>query len=50
MSRKTIVMMGMIIGSFTGAYAAIFLGAQAISYASLLTSAAGGILGIWITY
>jgi len=50
MSRKSIVMMGMIIGSCAGGYAATLFGAGVISFASLLGSTAGGILGIWVAF
>ncbi|MGA2508077.1 MAG: hypothetical protein ABSF80_11455 [Chitinispirillaceae bacterium] len=48
MSRKSIIMMGMVLGSCTGGYAVTLLGADAISFPSLLGSTAGGLLGIWI--
>jgi hypothetical protein len=47
MSRKTLIMTGMVVGSFAGGYAATLFGADAISFGSLLGSTAGGILGIW---
>jgi uncharacterized membrane protein YfcA len=50
MSRKSIIMLGMIIGSFAGGYMPILLGADAFSLTSLLGSGAGGILGIWLAY
>ena len=50
MSRKAIIIMGMIGGSFAGGYAAILFGIEAISFPSLLASTAGGILGIWIAF
>jgi len=40
----------MIIGSFAGGYLPGLLGAGGFSLASLLGSAAGGILGIWIAF
>jgi hypothetical protein len=40
MSRKTVIMAGMIIGSFAVGYVATLLGAAAISFASLLGSTA----------
>jgi len=42
--------MGMIGGSFVGAYAVTLFGAEAISFTSFLGSTAGGILGIWIAF
>jgi uncharacterized membrane protein YeaQ/YmgE (transglycosylase-associated protein family) len=50
MSRKSMIMLGMIIGSFAGGYMPILLGADALSLTSLLGSVAGGILGIWLAY
>ena len=48
MSRKSIVMMGMVFGSCAGGYAVTLLGADVISFPSLLGSTAGGLFGIWI--
>ncbi len=50
MSRKSMIMLGMIIGSLAGGYMPALLGADAFSLTSLLGSVAGGILGIWIAY
>jgi hypothetical protein len=50
MSRKTMIMIGMIIGSIAGGYLPGLLGADAFSLTSLLGSGAGGILGIWIAF
>jgi uncharacterized membrane protein YeaQ/YmgE (transglycosylase-associated protein family) len=50
MSRKKIIIIGMIIGSFAGGYLATLFGVEAISFFSLLVSTAGGILGIWIAF
>jgi outer membrane lipoprotein SlyB len=50
MSRKVMIMLGMIIGSFAGGYLPGLLGADGLSLASLLGSGAGGILGIWIAF
>ena len=46
MSRKSFIMIGMVIGSVAGGYAPILLGADSVS-ASLAGSAIGGLLGIW---
>jgi hypothetical protein len=46
MSRKSFIMIGMVIGSIAGGYAPILLGADSIS-ASLIGSSIGGFLGIW---
>ena len=50
MSRKAIIIMGMIGGSFAGAYVVTFFGAESISFSSFLGSTAGGILGIWVAF
>jgi len=46
MSRKSIIMIGMFIGSIAGGYIPILLGADSI-YVSLIGSTIGGFLGIW---
>jgi hypothetical protein len=50
MSRKSIIMGGAMLGSWGGGYLATVLGADAISFASVLLGCAGGILGIWLAY
>ena len=50
MSRKSMIIFGMIIGSLAGGYVPSLMGADSISFISLLGSVAGGILGIWIAY
>lgn len=50
MSSKTMIMIGMVVGSIIGGYLPILFGASFLSLWSLLGSAAGGLLGIWITY
>ena len=49
MSRKTLIMIGMVLGSIAGGYAPMLLGADSI-FASLIGSAMGGFLGIWGAY
>ena len=46
MSRKSIIMIAMVIGSIAGAYVPILLGADSI-YVSLIGSTIGGFIGIW---
>jgi len=46
MSRKSFIMIAMVICSIAGGYAPILLGADSIS-ASLVGSTIGGLLGIW---
>jgi hypothetical protein len=50
MSSKSIVMLGMVVGSIIGGYVPVLFGASFFSLWSVLGSAAGGLLGIWITY
>jgi hypothetical protein len=48
-SRKKLIMLGMIAGSIAGGYAPSLFGVDGLM-ASLLSSIAGGLLGVWITY
>jgi hypothetical protein len=48
MSRKKMVMMGMVVGSIAGGYLPSLLGAGSGLFLSLLGSGAGGLLGIWV--
>jgi len=50
MSRKSMIMFGIVIGSMAGGYVPTLLGADTFSVASLLGSTVGGILGIWLAY
>ena len=50
MSRKSIIMFGMTIGSIAGAYLPVLLGADTLSFTSLFGSGIGGILGIWLAF
>ncbi len=50
MSRKTLVMGGMVIGSLAGGYIPVIFGAGLLSYASVLGNGLGGILGIIVVY
>ena len=50
MSRKTIIIIGMIVGSTIGGYLPTLFGAHAISYWTLLGSTIGGFLGIYIAF
>jgi hypothetical protein len=43
-------MLGMLLGSVAGGFAASLFGAGAFSFTSLACSTAGGILGIWIAF
>jgi hypothetical protein len=50
MSRKSIIMLGMIVGSCIGGYATTLFGSDMLSIASLIGSAIGGIAGLWIAF
>jgi hypothetical protein len=50
MSRKTLVWIGLSIGSLVGGYVPLLWGADVLSFSPLLFSAAGGILGIWLGF
>ena len=50
MSAKTVVMLGMIVGSAVGGYAPMLIGISPFSFTSLFTSAIGGVIGIIIAY
>ncbi|MCL5784757.1 MAG: hypothetical protein M1142_05410 [Patescibacteria group bacterium] len=50
MSTKTLVMLGMTIGSIIGGYVPVLFGASMLSYTSVLGSGVGGLLGIWAGY
>ena len=50
MSRKILVMLGMVIGSLAGGYIPVLFGAGLLSFTSVIGNGIGGILGIWISY
>jgi hypothetical protein len=50
MSSKSIVMIGMVVGSIIGGYIPILFGVSFLSLWSILGNAVGGLFGIWITY
>jgi len=50
MSRKSLIMIGMTIGSIAGGYVVTLFGASALSFSSIIGSVIGGILGIWIAF
>lgn len=50
MSRKALVMIGMVIGSYAGGYIPVLFGADLFSYTSIIGNAIGGIIGLWIAY
>ena len=46
MSRKSFIMLAMVVGSVVGGYAPVLLGADSVT-ASLVGSTIGGLLAIW---
>ena len=50
MSAKTLVFIGMTIGSIAGGYVASLFGAGLLSYSSVLLSGLGAIVGVWVGY
>jgi MtN3 and saliva related transmembrane protein len=49
MSRKKLIMLGMVIGSIAGGYLPVLFGSDG-PMLSLLGSTVGGIIGIWIGF
>ena len=50
MSKKSLVSIGMIAGSIIGGYVPAIFGISLFSFASILMSGIGAILGVWIGY
>ena len=50
MSEKSIVMIGLVVGSAIGGYIPILLGASFLSYSSVIGNAIGGLIGVYIGY
>jgi predicted MFS family arabinose efflux permease len=50
MSSKSIVMIGMVIGSSIGGFIPNLWGSNFLSMSSVLLTAVGGIIGIWVGY
>lgn len=48
--RKTLVGIGLVVGSVVGGYIPILWGANLFSYSSLFGNTIGAIAGIYITY
>jgi hypothetical protein len=48
MGRKSLVWIGMAVGSALGGYLPALWGGDLLSFSSLILSAVGGILGIWL--
>ena len=50
MSTKTLVTIGMVIGSLAGGYLPVLWGGSALSFSSIIFSGIGGILGVYLGY
>lgn len=50
MGTKSLVTLFMFIGSLLGGYLPVLFGVNALSFTSVITSAIGGIIGVWIGY
>ena len=50
MSTKTLIWIGMIVGSAIGGYLPLLWGGDLLSFSSLILSTLGGIGGIWLGY
>jgi uncharacterized membrane protein YeaQ/YmgE (transglycosylase-associated protein family) len=50
MNSKSIIWMGMIVGSAVGSFIPSLWGAGLLSFSSIIFSGIGGIIGIWIGF
>jgi hypothetical protein len=50
MSRRALIWIGLTVGSAGGGYLPLLWGGDLISFSALLSSAAGGLVGIWLGY
>lgn len=50
MHSKSLIWIGMVVGSTAGGFLPYLWGGDLLSYSGLLGSGAGGILGIWLGY
>ncbi|MGC9603159.1 MAG: hypothetical protein ABSF47_01665 [Minisyncoccia bacterium] len=50
MSRKTLVWLGLFIGSTIGSFIPELWGSDVLSFSSIILSALGGLAGIWIGF
>jgi len=49
-TKKTLIWIGLTVGSLAGGYLPVLWGGDAISFSSIILSAVGGVLGIWLGY
>jgi hypothetical protein len=50
MSPKTVIWIGVTVGTTVGAYIPALWGGSLLGFSSILLSTAGGIAGIWLGY
>jgi hypothetical protein len=50
MSQKSLVWLGMFVGSSLGSLIPFFWGADLFSFSSVLLGAIGGLFGIWLAF
>lgn len=50
MSRKSIIFLGMFIGSIVGGYIPVLFGVDLLSFTSILGNGIGGLAGVFIAY
>lgn len=50
MSRASLVMLGMFVGSIIGGYIPVIFGASLLSFSSIIGNTAGGIFGVWVAF
>ena len=50
MSRKTLIWIGLFVGSTIGSYIPELWGAGLFSFSSIVGSAVGGVLGVWLGF
>jgi hypothetical protein len=50
MSKKTLIWIGLTVGSAVGGYLPALWGGDLISFSSVILSTAGGVVGIWLGY
>ena len=50
LSKKTLIWIGLTVGSAIGGYLPVLWGGDLISFSSVVLSAGGGIVGIWLGY
>ena len=50
MSKKTLIWIGLTLGSIAGGYVPVLWGGDLLSFSSVTLSTVGGILGIWLAY